>query len=319
MTNTKHIIYSTFIIILFHNFLFCQIYEPKKEILLKYKIQRYEILTNSIPKKNKETRHSNRSHIYNKNGLISERNYSSSDYTSKTVYQYNDNSILKTKLFFKNNSNTPASVNIYNYDELNNILEEIEFDSLENVVENSVYNQFKKVSIKKTFDPKFNSKLETTYTYDEFGLLISFIEVSDDGNTEISYFYEDTLKKKEECKWRSRHIWTNYYNYNENNNIISSHSRRKSLSKDYSTQFNISSLHLYKYNEENQLLKQKWISNVTFSEDVDDEIGIEYDEEIEGDITEFIYEYDERGLLTVVRTFINEKPSKIHRFNYYVE
>ena len=310
MINLK---FLSFLIFLFsHNLLFCQAFKPNIDVIKKYNIKKYEIFEYIIDDENNENIHSRRTNTYNENGLILEEKLLTLEYNSKKEYLYEDNK-LKEMLFFENNSDSPSKTIQYKYDENDNLIEEIDFDIKHEMVENKLYNKFHKISLLKRNEIKFDEQVEISYLYDESGLLILEKEVSDDGIFEISYIYDNGLNIKKECKYKSLLIYTIFYHYNNKNKLISSYTRRNNIPGN---QLDMRSIHLYQYDEVDQLAAEKIITNIVSIGEIDDEVGLEFDEDVQGDITEILHTYDERGLLKTTEYFENNVPTRIYKHNY---
>lgn len=319
MLAIKWIYLTMFFNICFSIFSYSQtsLLDPDKHLLIKHKIKKYEI-ESLLYFNNSETAEKWIS-TFSLNEFASVLSVSriSPHLDSKTIYEYVHDMLPSSKSEFKNNSSIASSTITYEYDSDFLLKEELEFDSLDNLIYHKTYDRQGNVIEEIETYSSENVKITTKNKYNEQGDILESISVRPDETTEIVYFYEDGLLAREESSYidEYKNYFIKYFIYNDNKQLISQHSRHSNKHKGQ--KFKLRDSLQYEYDHEGRLIKKRFIHRIKNPKDVDDNVGFSMDEILEGEARIFTYDYNDMGFISKIFITSDGKPERVYSFKYF--
>jgi len=296
---------------------YCQAFfpEPEKHLLIKNKIKKYECEGEIYWSNSDKADTWQSTYLLNDFGSILSINTGK----SKTIFEYVNDMVPQSKAEFKNNSNLPSKFIYYKYDSGNHLQEELEFDSLDNLIRHQIYNIYGKIIEELEYNPESGYKKTTKNKYNEQGDILESTVIHPAETTNIVFIYRDGLLIREESfiNGQYKHVFIEYFIYNKNKQLISQHTRQKEYSKRYGEKFKLRKSIQYKYNHKGKRIKKRVLTNIKNQIDVDDDTGISIDDIIEGDTKIVNYEYNDMGLISNILSTENGKPLLVYSFKYF--
>jgi hypothetical protein len=291
--------------------------DPDKHLLIKNKIKKYEIETLYYFNNSDSSETWLSTFLLNEFASVLSVSRVSLHLNSKTIYEYVHDMLPSSKSEYKNNSSIASTTITYEYDSEYLLKEELEFDSLDNLIHHKTYDKQGNVIEEIDNSDSEVTKRSTKNKYNEQGDILESISVRPDETTEKVYFYKDGLLTREESSYieEYKNYFIEYNIYNENRQLISQHSRHSNKHKGQ--QFKLRSSTQYEYDHEGKLIKKRHINKIKNPKDVDDNTGFSMDEIIEGETRIITYEYNDMGLISKIFITSNGKPVTVYSFKYF--